>query len=544
MRLPCHPCQSARTICDYGDPKESPSTEITWTPELSNHTELPDKRELQHLVKAYFDGPHFFCFYTFIHQPTFEKMLDDGVVPESLRLIVIATGLRFLEPDNPLPDQWADISRRLVMGDIFAPPSMTTLQALLLLQRFEWHRAAHINAWLLSGLAVRLAHGLQLNIETDDSVPVTLREQRRRLLWSCFVMESMIEAGRSPLSGLDASSIEVKLPCDERSFQLGVETDMPSLDSLIDSKLGESGMDTVGKLATGSRPGVSAFLVQLAGLRIEILRYMRSYHPRNKDRVPQTHPWDRESPFIKFEAKLKEWNRNLPNELRFVPDVIYRRRSQLFSFVTLHCLFHGCYCDLYRVGALVVSSHHLSSCRHSTPLPAQAEPFLENGRRGRLQHAFEICSIISDVLDHQPSGHDPVVAMCISLAVRVLVAESRPGDIVALGLTDEIVHAKLSAAVKCAAQIVPRSVPILQLVRTDTNEIGCNVLFQSITIHSFARYVALQSSKATISILQTLASMCSTWNTDDSIEATADLARPQCLRYSGRAATANGGRFA
>lgn len=410
------------------------------------------------MVKAYFDGPHFFCFYAFIHRPTLEQMLDEGLVPDSLLLIVIATGLRFQEPHNPRPDQWADSSRLLAMKEIFCPPSMATLQTLLLLQRYEWHRAAHVNAWFLSGLAIRLAHGLQLNLEISDDarLPVIPRELRRRLLWSCFVMESMIEAGRTPLSGLDVSSIEVKLPCDERSFQLGIETDMPTLDSLLD-------INTIGNLTPQSRPGISAFLVQLAGLRRDILRYTLSYHPRNKERIPQTQPWDTGSLFMEYEAQLSQWDRNLPEELRFTTDAIYRRRPQLVSFMTLHCLFHGCYCDLYWIGSLIVSCQQL---RRSTPPPTQAEPFLANCRRGRLQHALEICNVISEILNHQPSGHDPMVAMCISLAIRVLSVERHPDDSAALGLTDEIVHTKLDAAVKCAKDIVPRSVPIRQLVST------------------------------------------------------------------------------
>lgn len=465
MQVPCDPCQSAHASCH--DRKQKSSARLIRAPAISNSVEIPDKDELRQLVKAYFDGPHFFCFYTFIHQPTFEQMLDDGLVPDSLLLIVIATGLRFQEPHNPLPDQWADTCRLLVMAEIFAPPSMITLQALLLLQRYEWHRAAHVNAWFISGLAVRLAHGLQLNIEISDDarVPVTPRELRRRLLWSCFVMESMIEAGRTPMSGLDVSSIEVKLPCDEQSFQLGIETDMPTLDALVDTKVNQ--LDRVSKTTTESRPGISAFLVQLAELRRSILRYTRDYHPRNRDHMPPTRPWDSESPFRDHEAKLDEWNRYLPEELRFTPDVMYRRRPWLSSFVTLHCLFHGCYCDLYRIGSHVVASHRLSA--PPMPLPAHAEPFLAHCRRGRLQHAFAICNVISEILNHQPSGHDPVVAICISLAIRVLVIERQADDSAALGLTDEIVHAKLNTAVKCAKEIVPRSAPIRELVSKSTS---------------------------------------------------------------------------
>lgn len=96
------------------------------------------------------------------------------------------------------------------MADILSPPLTTTLQTLLILQRYDWHRADHISAWYILGLAVSLDPGQQLHLELSDEAgtATTMRETRRRLLWSCFVMDSMIDGGRKPLIGLDVSAIE------------------------------------------------------------------------------------------------------------------------------------------------------------------------------------------------------------------------------------------------------------------------------------------------------------------------------------------------
>ena len=276
-------------------------------------------------------------------------------------------------------------------------------------------------------------------------------------------MESMIEAGRSPLSGLDVSSIEVKLPCNERSFKLGIETHMADLDHLLDARIRPRSLRNAPISASECRPGISAFVVHLAALRRNILHYTLAYHPRNRGHIPSTLPWELDSPFLRYEEKLDEWRRCLPEELRFNTEVMYQRQPQLVSLITLHCLFHGCYCDLYRIGSNIIASHRVSGS--PIPLPAPAGPFLANCRRGRLQHAFAICKIISESLNHQRSGYDPVVAICISLAIRVLVVERQPDDSAALGLTDEIVYANLDAAVKCAKELVQRSVPIRELVR-------------------------------------------------------------------------------
>ncbi|OAA65777.1 Transcription factor [Niveomyces insectorum RCEF 264] len=449
---------------------------------------LPDEAGQRRLIKAYFAGPHYFCFYTFIHPPTLMQMFDNGLVPNFLLLIIIATALRFLEPHNRLADAWADECRRLVMLELFSPPSTATLQALLLLQRFEWHRASHVAAWFLSGLAVRLAHGLQLNLEIADEacVPVTVREVRRRLVWSCFVMESLIENGRRPLASLDIGAVEVKLPCNEQAFQLGLETDMPALDgqdrhqqpppSTADETADRpspirtrSTRQPLPCATVESRLGVSSFLVKLAVMRRAILDYTMPYHPRNKSHVPpEPAPWASESPFFAYEAKLHRWGEGLPQEMQFNDDVLYRRQSsQLVSFVTLHCLYHGCYCDLYRIGSYVSSLYCLSRQGDSgggagDALRPEAD-FLAYCRRGRVQHAFSICRVIYDSIKHHPAGHDPVVGISASLAIRVLVLERQQDEDASLGLTDDILSAHLDAAVQCAKEIALRSVPIRDL---------------------------------------------------------------------------------
>lgn len=394
-------------------------------------------------------------------------MFEDETIPESLLLIIIATSLHFLEPHNKLPDIWADECRTLIMREIFSPPSITTLQALLLLQRYEWHRASHISAWFLSGLAIRLAHGLQLNIEIMDKakVPAAMREIRRRLMWSCFIMESMIEAGRSPLSGIDVSTLEVKVPCSERSFQLGIETDMPGLNDVLNRPM-ESQPSVLDAPMYPSEPdcrlGISAFLVKLAALRRDILDYTLPYHPRNKGRIPLAKPWTQDAPFFGYEMKLEEWRSSLPGELLFNSDVIYRRRAQPVTIVTLHTLFHGCYCDLYRIGNYVTASHRDNQLDNSLEIPPQS--FLTACRRGRLQHALAICRVISDSMEYHKSGHDPVVGIGAALAIRVLVIERRLEDTAALGLADETIYTYLEAAVQCGKEIAKRSVPIRDLV--------------------------------------------------------------------------------
>lgn len=445
---PCSPCQADDAECSIvRHEAEAPQIE----------SDLPDRSELKRLLNVYFDGPHNFYFYTFIHRPTFQQKLDRGAIPDYLLLIVIATGLHFLDPKDNRADLWADKSRSLIMIDIFSPPSTTTLQGLLLLQRYEWHRASHMNAWVLSGLAIRIAQGLQLNLEIPDETrtTITVREIRRRLMWSCLVMESMIETGRSPLSRLDLSSIEVRLPCDETSFQLALESDMTGLD--------QSGVESyVNTSHFGSRPGISAFLIRFAVLRREILNYTLPYHPRNRGHTPSQAPWDTNSPFWSHEQKLEDWQACLPTELQFKDEVLYRRQPLLYNFITLHCLIHGCWCDLNRIGSYITA---LSQMDDAPSLFLRfPRPFIDNCRRNRLRHAFSICKVITESTALHGIDHDPVVAVSASLAIRILTIERRSEDSLALGLTDEEVDLVLDAPIQCVKRVAERSKPISELV--------------------------------------------------------------------------------
>ena len=429
------------------------------------HARLPAQRELLRLLEAYFAGPHHFCFYTFIHEPTFMQLLGSNLIPNSLLLIISATSLRYMDPECRLSDIWADESRRQVMKQVFSLPSMAILQTLLLLQRYEWHRGEHMSAWILAGLAIRLTHALQLNIEiTNDDphrkveMPVTVQEIRRRLMWSCFVMDSFYEAGRRPVSGLNPSSIDARLPCDEQSFRNSVETNMEDLSTFYETR---EALSIQGKNPPAVRGSIPSFLVSITVLRSQILNYTIPYHPRNRGFTPTHAPWNLDSPFYEHRRRLDDWSKLLPEELLFDADALRHRRPKMISFMALHCLFHGCYCDLYRIGSYVTISNPVldSSGKPATP----PESFLEHCRRGRLEHAYAIANIISESMIYINTTPDPVVSICACLAIRVLTTQRRQSDAEALGLPDGLISKTLAPVIEMLKATAVRCEPIRKL---------------------------------------------------------------------------------
>lgn len=82
-------------------------------------------------------------------------------------------------------------------------------------------------AFMLSAMASRMSQALQINLEystdvlckeTEKHPSVTIRESRRRLMWSCYVADSLVGSGVDQLTLINDDDIKIQLPCNERSF--------------------------------------------------------------------------------------------------------------------------------------------------------------------------------------------------------------------------------------------------------------------------------------------------------------------------------------
>ncbi|RDL36189.1 uncharacterized protein BP5553_06801 [Venustampulla echinocandica] len=420
---------------------------------------LLSRTAMLRLLDAYFNGPHNFSFFAFLHRPTFMQMLDHDLIPRCLLLIVLATVKRIQDPLSRLADSWADESRQLVVEGIFTKISTSSLQTLLLLQRYEELRGDHLKAWFLSGLAIRLAHALQLNMEplqtqrssTKPPLPVTVMEVRRRLMWSCLVMDSMMEGGARPLTRMRISSIDIRLPCDETEFHLGRDTTSTRGVQSTDAS------DISDINAGHSRDGISACSIKAAMLRMQIIDYVFSYHLRNKDHLPSELPWQQDAQFYKLQMKLDQFVTELPIEFRFDHNALYSlSHGELMRLLNLHCLLEGAYCDLLRIGALLT----LLTAGNEAPLfPEPPAWFLDTCARGLLDHAFAMAQVISGTMRHLASDCDPFAAICSCLATRLLVIDRRPEDTGYVPLSDPTVRGAIDGAVQCAKSVARWSVP-------------------------------------------------------------------------------------
>lgn len=130
---------------------------------------------------------------------------------------------------------------------------------------------------MITGLAVRLVQGLQLNVEPmsvqprpeSKMAPATFLESCRRIMWSVYVMDSWVGSGVDELTMIHEKNIRIRLPSDETDFTL--ETTKATTAPMF--PLDEQSISQSGEL------DVAAHFVLLLGLRKKVLRYMLLHCP-------------------------------------------------------------------------------------------------------------------------------------------------------------------------------------------------------------------------------------------------------------------------
>ena len=207
-----------------------------WSPHL------PGNDKVRILVEYYFTNIHPLRCFGFLHKPSFMQRLDaedtnnrDG---DALLHIVCALGALFLAAESEIAtspadtlmagSQWAERAQQLILaqlGDIV----VENLMAAVLLHDYELRMGHFGNAFMLSGLTARMAQALQINLEhstdvlcqeSDSSPSASTKESRRRLMWCCYITDSLVGSGVDQLTLIKEADIKIQLPCNERNFLL------------------------------------------------------------------------------------------------------------------------------------------------------------------------------------------------------------------------------------------------------------------------------------------------------------------------------------
>ncbi|KAK6367405.1 hypothetical protein LTS17_010331 [Exophiala oligosperma] len=341
------------------------------------------------------------------------RALERGIVKdeyiEALIYIMCAFGAKYLswESHNRLPlyndeneapgFQWARKARDIAMRGMDIP-SVQNLMALILIS--EYGASAHGNAiaFVLAGCCHRLARLLGLDHSYDANIKPGAeacdQESRRRLMWSCFVLDSIVGSGVDTHNSSKYSLPDIPLPASDEDF------------------LAQYPNQTGEKLQAMERPEVThninyrGQLVYLVLLRTQVLRLIRQSLSAGDVENPG-------SPFRELLDNLESWYANMPSRLR-VSDIniyIHKELNTLGAVFSLHFLYHAAITDLTRVSLPGFNFPLARTFEHVS------DEFRQDCRQRCRHHADEISRLIEIGLRHGVRPFDDT--FCFTAAYEV-----------------------------------------------------------------------------------------------------------------------------
>lgn len=237
-----------------------------------------------------------------------------------------------------------------------ANPSLESVQALLMLGLYEWGQTRGLSAWLYVGTAVRLAQSIGLAYEDDPDNPplaaqnllkanghtaeaterevLTEREVRRRTLWSCFIMDRMLAAGKYRPTMMNVDRLRVQLPCSDEKFLFVRDVKTGFLNSdWLDESVHKRESETV------NDDGALSRFIRL----VEIFGRLSEWSYAGGRRTEKLPPWDPSTEFYKLRKQLEEFHDALPSNLALTESnlsahIETRNATTYASMHTLYCL--------------------------------------------------------------------------------------------------------------------------------------------------------------------------------------------------------------
>jgi hypothetical protein len=334
---------------------------------------------------------HFSTEMPFLHPPTFRNRMrqasfprdsstttvDDAHNGKALLLGVLTLTARFHpelvahhsqlgKPADPLD---ASEYYAAALKTAFGPtgghltiPSLDGIQALLMLGLYEWGQTRGLSAWVYVGIAMRLAQSMGLAYEDDPDdrtlkpfPPNSLRGQtqqlsprdeaiqkevRRRTLWSCFVMDRMLSAGKYRPTMISVDKLRVQLPCsdDQFLFVRDVKTGFLMSGWLDESPSTQS--DAI------NDDGVLSRYIRL----VEIFGRFSEWSYAGGRRTEKFPPWDKSTEFFKLRRELQDFHDALPSNLTFTDANLsaHIEKRNATTYASMHTLYSLCQIMLHR----------------------------------------------------------------------------------------------------------------------------------------------------------------------------------------------------
>ncbi|CEJ89862.1 hypothetical protein VHEMI05683 [[Torrubiella] hemipterigena] len=230
-----------------------------------------------------------------------------------------ASGRNYLVDDG-FSYKWADQASVLVLSELMSPTE-NTLVSLINLTLF-WYCQGHWKRSFVLGLnciGVIRVLGLE-DLVSNNEASLTAEISRRRL-WGALILS--ITSGRDDVLTMTGPVMQaLPLPCDDDAFARG-EVSLPLL-TMTDN---------------GRSPSFFAEFIRIFNLWQAVHMFVQD---------TKLHGDDKSTKMQSLDARLHEWNRNLPSRFLLTPSNIGSASSVIVAqIVLLHIHFHQCLCVLH-----------------------------------------------------------------------------------------------------------------------------------------------------------------------------------------------------
>ncbi|KAF2844675.1 hypothetical protein T440DRAFT_548047 [Plenodomus tracheiphilus IPT5] len=318
-----------------------PRSRITAGPTI-----LPPIKVLLSTVDLYFEHFHDqpYCFF---HEQTFRQQLMSDQLPQYLIFTVLAIASRFsLDPFfgscNPhvatkyASKAWKEIVRQCF--DCDEGMDYRLVQAATLLAIIDFTACKHETAWIKIGVAVSMAQALHMMKEPEPTLSFSEQEERRRTLWSIYLLDKMATCGRDRPSLFLDRTIDLQLPCSEASFWMSLYEKVVTLEDF-------KSLD--GSQIQNMAP--SALTIVL----VSVLSQTANYAFKHNKESGQKPPWDHTSEYQIICSQLTRFETIFDSYGDIQKHILDKSRSYdggplhiTESFVFSYVLYNLCHCLL------------------------------------------------------------------------------------------------------------------------------------------------------------------------------------------------------
>ncbi|KAF4440294.1 nitrate assimilation regulatory nirA [Fusarium acutatum] len=403
----------------------------------------PSRDQLDTLLDAFFKFIYPMPSYAFLHPETTRRKCCSHDVHRALPASICAVAMLYLRREVDLDLHPRQDSSRRALDHIVASaedtgawirmaeesiwrslesPSITKLQALLLVIHYYIETELFQRAFMLTATAARFATTMRLNYERHDLQPVA-REVRRRTLWSLKMVERYFSIGLAEFDSLPMEVIYIDFPRSEEDFM--AMTNGSEIDAT-----GKDQTDCDYQNCHGER-GTYGLVMQLEAIRNDVMKLSRKIALLETPLCNLTDLFNHhlqtlacmEKPAPILEALLSA------DEAFDHPSSSSNRDRSISRWLPrlllAHISWHQAHCDINRIllpgyseaaPAAVLAGHD-----HQALLAAEAQC---------LHHAMRIIYILTALNQHSTQHHllEFDTAICAYHATRLVLFISRFGQ--------------------------------------------------------------------------------------------------------------------